>query len=464
MSPLYRKIMVFLCFIMLMGATASADVLTLDDCIELALKNNQDIIRARGNARIASGNVWQAFGAFLPSISASGTATQTYAHEYSQTQSGHSLFPTDTSIGLSDTMMIPRDTFLVIPFVEDITMGGFNKSFSLGASAGLTLFNGGRNIFNYFGAKADKKYYDYSLKSTEDYIIYRVKVIYFAYLKMLEKMKISEEAVKRGEEQFKLADSKFKVGSASKSDVLKAKVQYGNDKLGLIAAKNAVKVAHADLAYLIGVDVNSDVQFSTEFETKKYDGTELEAMKFGMTNHPGLLAYENNLTAAKYDVKSSFGRYLPSLSVNVSRTWTNSKWSEVKKFKGEDGYWTVSTTLNIPIFQNFSRKRDMSRAKATLNNARADFYYTKNKVAHDIREGYLDITRADEALNVAGENVAAAQEDMMLVRERYDLGAATMLEVLDAQVSLITAQNSKIEADFDYNLAVAKLENAMGIR
>jgi TolC family type I secretion outer membrane protein len=445
MNPLYRKILAFLCLLTLVCSTASAKILTLDDCIELALKNNQDIIHARGNARIANGNVWQAFGAFLPSLDASANVTETHTHRDSGYLIGYDPI---------------NDTLAVFPYES----GGISKSYSMGASAGLSIFNGGRNIFNYFGAKADKKYYDYSLKATEDYIIYRVKVIYLAYLKMLEKKKISKEAVKRGEEQFKLADSKFTVGSASKSDVLKAKVQYGNDKLGLIAAENAVKVAHADLAYLIGIDVGSDVQFSTEFKIRKYDGTELDAMKFGMANHPGLLAYENNLTAAKYDVKSSFGRYLPSLSVNVSRTWTNSKWSEVKKFKSEDGYWMVSTTLSIPIFQNFSRKRDMSRAKATLNNARADYYYTKNKVAHDIREGYLDINRANEALNVAGENVKAAQEDMTLVQERYNLGAATMLELLDAQVSLITAQNSKIEAEFDYNLAVAKLENAMGIR
>jgi len=445
MSPLYRKISVLFIVLILTCSTGFAKVLTLNDCIDLALKNNQDVIRARGNARTADGNVWAAFGAFLPNLYASANMSEN--HTYKGTGYNAVFNTVDSSWSAIET-----------------ETGGISKSYSLGISSGLTVFNGGRNIFNYFGAKADKKYYDYALKATEDNIIYSVKVYYYAYLKAIEQKKISEKAVKRGEEQFKLADSKYKVGSASRSDVLKATVQYGNDKLDLIAARNVVKVAHADLAYLIGVDVDSDVEFSSDFEPRKYDGTELDAMKFGLANHPGLISSEYNMKAAKYDVKSTFGNYLPSISVNFSKGWSNSRWSEVSKFKDQDESWSISTSLNIPIFENFSRKQNMSRAKATLNNARIDYYYTKNKVILDIRESYLDITRAEEARKVAGENVAAATEDMTLVQERYNLGAATILDLLDAQVSLITAENTKIEAEFDYNLAVAKLENAMGVR
>jgi outer membrane protein len=445
MSPLYRKLSVLVIVLILTCSAASAKVLTLNDCIELALKNNQDVIRARGNVRVADGNVWQAFGAFLPSVDASASVTETHT-------------PTGTSwIAVYDSV---SGTFSAVP----VGSGGVDKAYSLRASAAMTIFNGGRNIFNFIGANADKKYYDYTLEATEQNMIYSVKLYYFAYLRAVEQEKISQKAVKRGEEQYKLVDSKYKVGSASRSDVLKATVQYGNDKLDLIAAHNAVQVAHADLAYLIGVDVNSDTEFSSDFEARKYDGTEADAMKFGLANHPGLISNEYNLKAARYDVKTTFGRYLPSLGISLNRYWSNSQWSEFKKFRSEDGQWSISTTLSIPIFENFSRKQDMSRAKAVLNNARADYYYAKNKVVHDIRESYLDITRAEEALNVAKENVSAATEDMTLVQERYNLGAATILDLLDAQVSLITAENARNEAEFDYNLAVAKLENATGVR
>ena len=241
-------------------------------------------------------------------------------------------------------------------------------------------------------------------------------------------------------------------------------MQYGNDKLGLLAAQNDVKIVKANLAYYIGIDVNDEVEFYDEFEPRVYDGTETEALDIGLSNHPGLLASEQNMISAKHGVKSAYGRYLPSITLGLSKSWSADSWSRLKEFNSEDGSWTFSTTLSIPIFQGFSRKSSVTSAKVGLNNAKASLFYTKNNVALGIKESYLEIQRAREALQVAGENVEAAQEDMSLIQEKYNLGAATILELLDAQVSLITAQTSKVEADFDYNLAVAKLENAMGIR
>jgi len=241
-------------------------------------------------------------------------------------------------------------------------------------------------------------------------------------------------------------------------------VQFGSDKLNLIDAENGIKKAKADLMYLIGSDVNSDTEFSSTFNLRKYDGTETDALTFGMSNYPGLLAADKNLSAATNDVRSAWGRFFPTLSVYVSRNFQNQFWHEVNQFNELDGRWTVATTLNFPIFENFSRTSALSRARASLNKARADYYYARNSVTLEIKRAYLDMTKAAEKLVVAGENEEAAREDMSLVQEKYNLGAATILELLDAQVSLITAQNDKIQSEFDYNLAVAKLENAMGVR
>ncbi|UCD94608.1 MAG: TolC family protein [Candidatus Zixiibacteriota bacterium] len=459
MVALYRKFLLTSCLIVFLIALAGAKTLTLDDCIELALKKNEDVIRARNMVKTADGALWQAAGEFLPSISASGTASQTHTDRFTQTDSGFAIFAPFT-----DTARIPPDTIAIVPVTDTFEVGGVSKSYSIGASANLTVFDGGRNVFNYLGARADKKYYEFQADASEQVIIFSVKQFYFSYLKAMEQMKISQEAVKRGEEQYKLANSRYEVGSAPKSDVLKAKVQYGNDKLGLIAAENTLEITKANLAYLIGLDVNAEVDFATDFERREYTGTEAEALDIGLKRHPGLLAAEQGVASARHTLRSAYGAYLPTLSVGVSRNWSNPKWSEVAKFRSEDASWSINTTLSVPIFSNFLRKSNVTRAKVGLNDANASYYYTKNDVALGIKEAYLDIERSREALNVAGENVLAAEEDMSLVQEKYNLGAATILELLDAQVSLVTAQNSKVEADFDYNLAVARLEKAMGIR
>jgi len=431
-----RRTLILTGLLLLLSVFVSAETLSLDQCIELALKNHPNVISARGNVKTANAGLWNAFGNFLPYISASGSVSQTN---------------------------YPFETQSVVNY-ELVAAGKIQKSYSFNAFAQINIFNGGRNFFDYFAAKANKAKSKYIKEQSEQDIILMVKTSYFAYLASKKLYEVRQEAVKRGREQYKLAESKYEIGSASKSDVLKAKVQYGEDRLNLIDAENGIRNALANLAYQIGIDVNSNIEFSSDYHSREYDGTERNALNMGLTNYPGLLASEQSLKAAKNGVRSAWGRYLPTITLRVQRYYSDEYWHEIKTFPWYDRRTSISTTLNFPIFENLSRKSVMSGAKASLNNARAEYYYARNKVALDIKKAFLDMARAKEKLSVAGENEEAASEDMMLVREKYNLGAATMLDVLLAQEKLNTAQYDKIQSEFDYNMAVATLENAMGVR
>ena len=450
MIPKYAKTMIVLAVITLLCGVSSANELTLEECINLALKNHNSIISAQGTVNNARQNVWTSAGAFLPSLSVSGGVTETHR------PSSVSMYAYPSSVD-PGTNEILYDTVSVVN-------SGFSKGYSLGMSSNWTWFRGGRNFFNYLGSKSEKAYWEHQLEQTKQGIILEVKQKYFAYLKAQDKKRIYEEAVKRGEEQHKLASSRYEVGAASKSDKLKAQVQYGQDKLFLMSSENQVRLAHASLAYLIGIDVNSNVDFSKTYQRKRYDDTEETALKYGLAYHPGLLASKKNITVSKYDLKSTWGRFLPTISTSFSKSYSNNHWGDVNDLSYNDGQWSISTTVSLPIFANFDRKRDLSRAKAALNTARANLAYAKNSVTLAIKQAWLDIKLARESLAVAEETVAAAAEDMTLVQEKYRLGAATILDVLKAQESLVTAQNTKVEADFNYNLSVAELENAMGVR
>ena len=100
--------------------------------------------------------------------------------------------------------------------------------------------------------------------------------------------------------------------------------------------------------------------------------------------------------------------------------------------------------------------------RSARNNARAALTEEKHLVSLQIKQAYLEIEKTSEQVKVNEENVAAAEEDLKITQEKYNLGAATILDLLDAQVSLKEAQMSKISSEFDYNLAVAALEHATG--
>jgi outer membrane protein len=463
------KVLMTVFLISFVAQGAMSTELTLDDCIELALKNRASIIAARGQETLAKWNQRTALGAFLPRVSAS----YSYSKSKSTDIKSDELRPTAYDTLLDSILLLNLDTTVfdtfLVPYQSPKDFRVFEaklsdqdrsgKSLDLGAS--ISLFDLS-NWFNYFGAKADRAKAHLDVINSEQDLILSVKASYYYYLAAVENVSVQQDAVKRSEEQLKLIQTKYDLGSAALSDVLKQKVQYGNDKLTLLEAENLVTTTRADLAYTVGVDPNSDVEFSTEYSMREYQGTLSDAIAFGLEHEPGLLAAQKEVASAKHAVRSGLAEYLPKLSASVSLGMSDGTRGDTVIYNFSSKSASYGFQISYNIFDGFLRERNLSQAKVYRNNAMAAFAETRNLISRDIKTAYLEIEKLKEQKNVAGDNVEAANEDLKITQEKYNLGAATILDLLVAQVSLKTAQVSLISADFDLNLAIAKLENAMG--
>ena len=413
--------------IMILGLTSEvmAAPMTLDNCIELALQTRASIIRARGNEQLAAAGKRSALGAFLPNLGGS--------YSYSKGKYEPENAPSE-------------DT---------------GPSKTLGVSAGWTVVDFA-SLYDYAAAKADYARAKLDVIASEQDLIYSVKVAFYAYLANEQNLETQQEAVKRAEEQLKLIESRFELGSAAKSDVLKQKVQYGNDMLALLRAENAVTNSKANLAYTVGLDPRGEHEFDTNYNVREYDGTLGDAISFGMEHNPSLLSQQKTIDASRHAVKAVWGSYLPSLSLNASWSKFNGteRYPEISQFTYQTKSWGFRVSLNI--FDGFFRERRLASARVNYNNSRADFADLRNLTVSNIKTGYSEIDQYKEQKAVSEENVAAADEDLKITQEKYNLGAATILDLLDAQVSLKEAQVSLISVDFDLNLAIAKLEKSMG--
>ena len=445
------------------------DELTLDDCIEIALQKRASIIAAYGNEKLASATRLNALGAFLPRVSAGysyskGKQTNRKQDALIYTLQNSTIVTEygDNELGDPDSVKSWEYTYSD-PEVTELTYDdqdlGTSKSLSLSASINVFDLS---TFFDYASANANRAIARLNVIASEQDLIYSVKVYYYAYLASVENLATQEEAVKRAEEQLKLIESKYELGSVSRSDVLKQKVQYGNDRLSLLSAKNGVTNARADLAYAIGLDPRQDYRFSQEYTTREYEGTLEEAISFGMTHKPSLLASEKEVDYYKHSYRSSKAQYLPTLSASYSYNISSGSQGDtlIYDFSSHTRRWGLSASWTI--FDGFSRERQLVSSRVSLNNAKASMADERNLAVSNIKKAYLNIEQLKLQKQVSEENVAAAEEDLKITQEKYNLGAAAILEVLDAQVSLKEAQVSLIQADFDLNLAIAELENAMG--
>ncbi len=484
----------------LIGATVSSQELTLDDCIDLALKNRAVIVSALGSEQLAKADKTAALGAFLPRLNATFDWQQIEDLDYEVEAPSFA----DPSVQITDDL-------------ADVQY----KSRVLNVTATQPIVDFG--VWNaYSAAKLRAERASLDVIGAEQDLIYSVKLSYFGYLAEQQNVDVQAEAVKRSEEQLKLIESRFELGSASRSDVLRQKVRLGNDRLALLRANNAVTTAKALLAYTIGVDPRQEWSFSTDYQTEQFEGSAEDAVLFALENQPGFLSTLLSTRAAEKDFASANAAYLPSLSAygsfvdnNSERPFVavvpatddyeqlvsqsdfsnvqiglNASWRPVRQLPtfsafaqydvlesegfsprvdgtqsfSKDSYnqQTIGFRVSWDLFENlFSRPVELA-AEISRNNARAFEADARNLLIQDIRSLYANFEVLREQLVVSEENVESAAEDLKITQERYDLGAATILDLLESQVSLKTAEVSLVQVRFDLNLAVANLENAMG--
>jgi len=410
----------------------SPKVYTLQECIKTALERNYQVRSAYNSLAAARGEMWQAWGALLPRVESN--------LDYYETWAG-----------------VPRiNPYTGLPYSKKATYYSANLSFN------QVIFNGGYNWFNIAYQKNNKRSTEHSFRYTEQNLILEVKEKYFALLKAKMLLEIQGDAVKRGEEQLKIAESRYELGAASLSDVLKAKVSYGNDRLELLNAENNYKLAQSDLNYVLNQEVSTPIEVVETLTSPEVTYTYEGALRIALENNPSYRKAEYDLAGSKNLFWMAHSSWWPTLSWGVTHSADAATSSELFKFKQENATYTVYARLSFRIFENFQRKTDVSDAKFNLRTQKENLENTKNAVALEIRQAFLNIEVAAEKLKLMEESVASAEEDLSLAKEKYNLGAATILELLDAEVSYKQATSNQVEALFDYNLAVSSLEKAVG--
>lgn len=414
--------------VILISGLARAEEYTLESCINIALQNNYGVISARNSYDAARGQIYTAWGDFLPTASISASANRNWP-------------------GFFDSYIQTYRT--------DSYSGSLNFSQTYGG-LGLYQYANLRRRYNERGSAF------YDLSSARSDLVQQVKQNYYDLLRTKMLVDVASDAVKRGEERLRVTQSRYDLGSASMSDVLKAKVQYGNDKLDLVAQTNAHRIARANLAYTMGIDVNREIEVEEVFPQREFEIPFGQALSEALSNNPDYRKAGFDLGTARDLRLISYANFLPSLTLGLRHSTSVAEFGSLTDFKERDASYTAYASLSFNIFNGFNDYAALRAARRNVETARQGFKDTENRVALEVKQAFLDIEQSEETRKLAEESVAAAQEDLNLVREKYNLGAATILEVLDAEVSLKEAQTNRVQAIFDYNLAVSRLEKVMG--
>jgi outer membrane protein len=406
--------------------------LNVERCVEIALKMQPNILAATGTVRATESRIGQAESNYYPQVN--------WSSSYSRIKpaSSSSSSSSGTSSGALGRTSGPFDQY----------SAGFNVSQTI-YDFGKTPTQVKIQKYNFDSSRSD-------LENVSEQIIFNVRQAYYGVLQTRRNMEVSAESVRQFEQHLEQAKGFFTVGTKPKFDVTKAEVDLGNAKLNLILAENALRLAVVNLNNSFGVPDAPEYTLEDNLSFQKYDITLEDALSKAFQDRPDLKSVVARRQASESSIDLAKTGYYPVLTGNAAYSWSG------EKFPLEHG-WDVGAALSFPIFSGFLTKYQVQEAKANLNVLKANEESVKQTVISDVQQAFLNLKAAEQRVPTAKLNVEQARENLDIANGRYSAGVGNPIEVTDAEVSLITAKTSYIQALYDYKIAQASLEKAMGI-
>lgn len=403
-------------------ATAGAETWSLDSCISYAVSHNLTVKSRELSAVSGELDITEAKDRFLPSLSAG--ASQSFSF-------GRGL--------TSENTYANRNT----------------SNFGWNIGLNLPLFQGLRNVRNLDYAKANMLTLVEELESAKDDITLNVIAQYLQALYYKEMVKVATEQVKLSKIELSRREELLEAGKIPELDLLQAKSQLAQDELTEVTAKNNYALALVDLTQLLelGSSEEFDIEaIETDTPLPLYNADDVYASAL-TTNH-SIKASQLGVESAGKAIKLAKSGWLPTLSFSAgigSNYYTVSGLTS-DKFGNQMRHnlsKSLGFSLNIPIFDGFSTRNSVRKAKVQEINARLQLTDTKNRVYKSIQTAYTQAVAAEKrkaSSIVACDATEAALEAMRL---KYNYGKANATEFEQAKTAYIKAVSDAVQAKYE---------------
>lgn len=465
--------------------------LSLEEAIEMAREHNPQLLRVRNDEITADWQVREAYGSLLPSASASGGM--------SWQGSGENLIAGGITLG-------------------DLGVGDQPSYYSSRYSLGLNYDLSWAQLLAPRQSKASRQATLSGIEGTDWSIVTQVTGGYIDVWRQQEAVRIAELQLENARFNLRLAEGQLEVGQVTPIDVGQAEVQVGRSEVTLLQAQNALTTARMRLLQLLGVPIAQSFDVTTRFELSE-PTWELEALTaVALEENPDLKTSRLAAEVSDIGVSSAWSSYMPTLSVSAGWSAFTREASSVdfqiaqaqaqtasriaQCIQTNDLYArlaqplppqdcgqisftdaqrqaiisqndqfpfgfirsppSVGLTISVPIFQGFSRQRALEQARVQADDDRETIRERELAVQADVAIGLENARTAYQSAQLEERNRLLAQRQLDLARERYQLGAITFVELVDAQTVLAQAEVNRAQAVYAYHDSVTNLEALLG--
>ena len=398
--------------------------LNLEQCIQIALKNNPQILASQIGVAELNKKIPQARAGFYPSLNFNADAGRL------SEQPG---------------------------YYGGKTGDNYNTSLSMR----YNIFQGGKTVASLHAARYNYEAGKSEFKANRQDLILAVTEAYYQLLQAEQLTGVAEKSLQRAESHLDFANARFKNGLASRSDILKAKTEQSNAKLDLIHARNAVSLARGQLNIALGHNVSSPIKIVDDLSKVAANETEGNQSKFqtlveeAHKKRPELRKTEEQLLAQKSFIRISKADYYPDVSLDATYNFNGADVSQLYR----SNY--IGLSLSLPLFSGFSRPARVSQEKLHLQVLERQQEALRQQISLEVWNAFLALKEVKERIGNTQVFLKDAQENLDISEGEYKEGVGSMLDVLDAETTFVAAQQRYIEALADYKIARMVLQRAV---
>jgi outer membrane protein len=428
-------------------------VVTLNECINIALHNNQSIMVSEEDKKKALADYDAALAQRLIMIDANLSTRQ-----YPKT--------TTTTITTSDVTIGTLQWYEMQKTMDRITLGSkyYYIGMAAGATATISLYNERKNQAQKSAKAGIKLSKHQSLKVIQE-VIFNVKKAYYAYINSKEYKLLRERLLKSNEDRLKLTQILYKNAQKPLLDLSKAKLDYNEAQLELQKSKNNERTSKAELFLAMGLEAPANEISLQDVERLPELKLSLDELnRYGENNYPDVLIIKSQKEINRIKVAIEMGGHYPDVDIQAGAFIENGGFPT--NFKDNFNWnktwsWTAygNFIARIPIF---SSGLVSSKVKSAESDYKKSVYKEKEVMTamkSTIETNYNLLNEFVNQVNISKLMLENAEKHILLAKKTYESGAGTQLDLHDANVSLVNAQMGYLKAKYDYLMTMARLSS-----
>ncbi|KOS07388.1 transporter [Flavobacterium akiainvivens] len=437
----FALFMALLAFVQVQAQTVPAQNITLKDAVNYALQNKADAAKAKLDVQNSEYQIEEVRSQALPTISIDGSVT------YNPILQLNAL-PGDFFGAPGTTILAPLGQKWNSVAGVTLTQKLFDQSVFTGLKA----------------ARTTREFYQVNAQLTEEQVIERVATAYYQVYIQKQNLGVLDSTYANTLEVRNIIKGQFDNGLARKIDLDRMNVNLNNISSQRQKVLNAVQQQENALKFYMGMPIETPIVLpDTEFEIATLASSNVP----DATTRTEYLVLKKQEELYLFDKKAKQAAYYPTLSLTAGYNYIG-QGPELPWFaKPSDGvYWsdysTIGLNLHIPVFTGFGTRAKVRQADIQLKKTEQDIKDTKLALDLEYKNAVTQIDNSLTTIENQKENVKLAQEVMDNTQNNYQQGLAPLTDLLDAENSLIEAQNNYNAAMLDYKLAEVQLIKAKG--